>query len=74
MPNGFAELLKKIQQATTRRTGQKTLRTIRKSKARGPARATPRAMFLTRRGVAPGKPGFYNPAVTPRARKARKAR
>lgn len=69
MPDGFARFLKKLQQATTRRTG---IKKARKTSARRPARATVRAMFLTGRGVAPGRPGFYNPAV--KARKARKAR
>jgi len=63
MPNGVAKFLKHLG----------TLGQRRKKTTRRPARATVRAMFLTMRGTQPGRPGFYNPAVTPRAAKARKA-
>jgi len=72
MPNGFAKFLKKLQQATTRRTGQKTIRTTKKSIARGPARATGRALALTGRPSRPGGLGIRNYAVQPR--KSRKAK
>ena len=69
MPNGFTGFLKKIQQAATRRTGQ---RGFRRTRARGPARATGRALALTGRPSRPGGLGIKVRAVKPR--KAKKAR
>lgn len=69
MPNGFERFLKKLQQAATRRTGQ---RGFRRTRARGPARATGRALALTGRPGRPGGFGIRVHAVKPR--KAKKAR